>query len=683
MALATHAGRSGRLFRDLRVSVGAWLATGAAIGLTVAAVAVRMNPSLRDPADAMMVVLVVAGVYAVLFVPVGVAACLLLQGFVARGGTPVREVKSLPQRAPQRTLRLDETSIVPAEEAEETEEDPEGRPGSTLPAEFSVHAVCALFVFVTYVVAQRIAGAVWAGDESSALRLGASGVLVVVGLVAAGWAVTRPRVATAAREYPWTVPTVVIFISGVMLLMGLGGGEFVPAPAETDDDQAAHEELAVLSSDQALRDGRVILLGLDGADWGRIEPLLEEGRLPSFRRLVDGGLHAPLATSTPTRSPLLWNTIATGVDERSHGVVDWTEVKLPGFRRGLQRSYAKPLCPELLPKGVGLLALLHPCIDNGWFPEVPVTSFQRRAKAVWNILGDHGLKVGVVRWPASWPAEDLNGFVVADDDPWSRTYVAQRDGRPYTSYAGVVSPPSLMASLERHLWDAREQQPASTAISLPIFDGLTVEERKDLARRQRLLGTVGLLYGSDRFAARAGLHLWTQERLDFLAVRLRLVDAVSQGLAQRTGVVDRAYEELDELIGPFLDAADENTTIVVVSEHGWSYEAGSRGYDHAPPGIFVLWGAAGRRGGGWQGTPSVLDVAPTVLALFGLPASAEMPGQPVFQALAMDYRNLADLPRPDDHGPYRPSFEEPEEGWGAGGSDRAAHVELLRSLGYL
>ena len=50
----------------------------------------------------------------------------------------------------------------------------------------------------------------------------------------------------------------------------------------------------------ANRSSRLVVLGLDGADWQIISALMDVGRLPNFKRVVEFGVHGPLATLQPT-----------------------------------------------------------------------------------------------------------------------------------------------------------------------------------------------------------------------------------------------------------------------------------------------------------------------------------------------------------------------------------------------
>ena len=65
---------------------------------------------------------------------------------------------------------------------------------------------------------------------------------------------------------------------------------------------------------------KVLLIGLDGADWHVISPLIEAGKLPAFEKLVTSGSSGNVASLFPSVSPLLWNSIATGKRAGKHGI---------------------------------------------------------------------------------------------------------------------------------------------------------------------------------------------------------------------------------------------------------------------------------------------------------------------------------------------------------------------------
>jgi predicted AlkP superfamily pyrophosphatase or phosphodiesterase len=67
---------------------------------------------------------------------------------------------------------------------------------------------------------------------------------------------------------------------------------------------------------------RVVILGLDGIGWNFLNPLLKEGKLPHFQSLIDEGSCGTLQTITPTKSSVIWTSIATGISMVKHGIVD-------------------------------------------------------------------------------------------------------------------------------------------------------------------------------------------------------------------------------------------------------------------------------------------------------------------------------------------------------------------------
>ena len=123
---------------------------------------------------------------------------------------------------------------------------------------------------------------------------------------------------------------------------------------------------------------KVLVIGWDAAEWKVIMPLIQQGKMPAFARLMSRGVHGKLQTLDPPLSPMLWTSIATGFRADTHGI--------GGFI-------------EPTPDGENLR---------------PVTSTSRKVKAIWNILNQEGYKSNVVAWWPSNPAEPINGVMVSN-----------------------------------------------------------------------------------------------------------------------------------------------------------------------------------------------------------------------------------------------------------------------------
>ncbi|MBD3288387.1 hypothetical protein GF337_06245 [candidate division KSB1 bacterium] len=68
---------------------------------------------------------------------------------------------------------------------------------------------------------------------------------------------------------------------------------------------------------------RIYILGLDGATWNVIDPMIEKNQLPNIKRVIDGGVRSNLRSLEFTASPRVWTSIATGKVEQKHGILDF------------------------------------------------------------------------------------------------------------------------------------------------------------------------------------------------------------------------------------------------------------------------------------------------------------------------------------------------------------------------
>lgn len=127
---------------------------------------------------------------------------------------------------------------------------------------------------------------------------------------------------------------------------------------------------------------KILFIGIDAADWDEIMPLVEAGKMPNMAKLIANGSRGSSETFHPTGSPLLWTTIATGVTSKKHGIVD--------FYSDEERKFTP-------------------------IEEINImTSYNRKVKAIWNILSDLNKKVGIIGWWTTWPAEEVNGFIITN-----------------------------------------------------------------------------------------------------------------------------------------------------------------------------------------------------------------------------------------------------------------------------
>ena len=121
---------------------------------------------------------------------------------------------------------------------------------------------------------------------------------------------------------------------------------------------------------------RVLVIGLDGATFDIIQPLIARGRLPNLARLVEEGAWGTLRSTDPPISPTAWNTFATGKNPGKHGIFDF---------RNLTADYER---------------IARPAQQSGH-------------KSIWRLLSDAGRRVIAIDVPFTFPPEEVNGVMIS------------------------------------------------------------------------------------------------------------------------------------------------------------------------------------------------------------------------------------------------------------------------------
>jgi len=160
------------------------------------------------------------------------------------------------------------------------------------------------------------------------------------------------------------------------------------APASQSQAQTQPEQAAVFA-----RPGRVIVLGFDGVDPRWITKWVEQGKLPTLKRLIDthaGRSFSPLQSTNPPQSPVAWTSFATGTLPGDHGIFD--------FIARTQNSSAWGL-PILLQVSTTQFEVQ----PNG----PPVARNLRTGTPFWQLLGNQGVRVVALSVPYSFPPDPM------------------------------------------------------------------------------------------------------------------------------------------------------------------------------------------------------------------------------------------------------------------------------------
>jgi len=118
--------------------------------------------------------------------------------------------------------------------------------------------------------------------------------------------------------------------------------------------------------------GKVAVLGLDGVSLDLIISLVGEGYLPTFRKILEEGVHGVLRSTIPPISPVAWTSIATGLNPGKHGVFGFVDRHLR-----------------------------------------PHSSWNLRGKALWDLASASGRKVICLNVPFTYPPYPVRGLMVS------------------------------------------------------------------------------------------------------------------------------------------------------------------------------------------------------------------------------------------------------------------------------
>jgi len=139
--------------------------------------------------------------------------------------------------------------------------------------------------------------------------------------------------------------------------------------------------VAAVSSEGGQGKKKVLVLGFDGMDPRLAKRLMEEGRLPNFKRLAERGGFSPLVTSTPPQSPVAWSNFITGQNPGGHGIFDFIAREPDTY-----------------------LPYLSTSITEGG-----KTSLLRQGAAFWEILEEHDVPCSIIRVPSNYPVVEMKG----------------------------------------------------------------------------------------------------------------------------------------------------------------------------------------------------------------------------------------------------------------------------------
>ncbi|MFC2091600.1 alkaline phosphatase family protein [Elusimicrobiota bacterium] len=249
---------------------------------------------------------------------------------------------------------------------------------------------------------------------------------------------------------------------------------------------------------------KFIILGLDGASYSLIGDWIDKGELPNFKRIMDNGYSSVLESTLPFHSAPAWTSLVTGVNPGKHGIYDFFYIQ-----------------------------------DNEL---KPVSSFRRKAPALWNILDEFDIRSIIINVPCTYPPEVLNGSMITGMMTPSKK-------------SDYTYPDSLKDKLKNYTLDSWWQ-------ALPFI----FHHRDD----HRLLKITQDII-TQRFTTFFELMKDDSWGLAFLVIRI--MDHLQHYLWDNKDILLNAYKLVDRYVGEVIREYPQ-ANIVIVSDHGFR---GSKG----------------------------------------------------------------------------------------------------------
>ncbi|WP_197409739.1 alkaline phosphatase family protein, partial [Haloferax profundi] len=119
---------------------------------------------------------------------------------------------------------------------------------------------------------------------------------------------------------------------------------------------------------------KTLLVGLDSACLPVLQPLFDDGELPTLHRIFSSGVHGPLESQIPPWTASAWPSMYTGMNPGKHGVFDF--LSFDGYEWSV------------------------------------VNGSHLRERTLWELLDYHGFSSVVVNAPVTHPCRPFDGALI-------------------------------------------------------------------------------------------------------------------------------------------------------------------------------------------------------------------------------------------------------------------------------
>jgi predicted AlkP superfamily phosphohydrolase/phosphomutase len=279
--------------------------------------------------------------------------------------------------------------------------------------------------------------------------------------------------------------------------------------------------------------GQTVLLGLDGATFTVLDPLMRDGVMPFLREFVASGVSGELRSVIPALTPPAWTSLTTGRSPGHHGIFDFFCKEAPDSHH-IRIATARDV----------------------------------RAETIWSLADRGGRRVTALNFPLMFPPPAVNGLVVPGWMPWRQMRLGCH---PADLYDRLKKLPGFDA---REL--AMDLNPEAKALQGCREDEYEEWVALHIRREKQWFAVLRALMREDPCELTAVVFDGV-DRIQHLCWRFLAPDAGELTAAEQR-IRERCLEyfrELDGILAQVVSAAGPEATVVFASDHGFGPQTGT------------------------------------------------------------------------------------------------------------
>jgi predicted AlkP superfamily phosphohydrolase/phosphomutase len=262
---------------------------------------------------------------------------------------------------------------------------------------------------------------------------------------------------------------------------------------------------------------KLLVIGLDGASFNVLDPLIEKSYLPNIGALIASGSRADLETTFPPITAVAWSSFMTGKNPGKHGIFEFV-------RR-----------------------------DHHSKRELAVNASFRQGRAIWDLLSDAGKRVVVHNFPCTYPPHEINGLMIAD-------FMTPRGRRDFTY------PLSLLKEIEDEFGSYRLH--LSQTYAEGNVEAVLDELFDELDYKAKVTEYLMTRYEWDAFFQ----YFWGTDRIQHELWHIIDETHPRHNKDEARRYRDRVYDyfkRVDEIVGRLIELAGEDPLVLIASDHGF------------------------------------------------------------------------------------------------------------------